>query len=81
MTVAMPILRTCPLAATPCVNWRTRAMCATHRKKTVYVKSGETTEVEWENTPITGQIQITKRSADYNPPTACRPGHCWRERF
>lgn len=36
------------------------------RKKTVYVKSGETTEVEWENTPITGQIQITKRSADYN---------------
>ena len=37
------------------------------QKKTVYVKSGETTEVEWENTPITGQIQITKRSADYNP--------------
>ena len=22
--------------------------------------------VEWENTPITGQIQITKKSADYN---------------
>ena len=37
------------------------------QKKTVYVKSGETTEVEWENTPTTGQIQITKRSADYNP--------------
>lgn len=37
------------------------------QKKTIYVKSGETTEVEWENTPITGQIQITKRSADYNP--------------
>lgn len=35
-------------------------------KKTVYVESGETTEVEWENTPITGQIQITKTSADYN---------------
>ena len=35
--------------------------------KTVYVKSGETTEIEWQNTPITGQIQITKRSADYNP--------------
>ena len=34
--------------------------------KTVYVKSGETTLVEWENTPITGQIQLTKRSADYN---------------
>ena len=37
------------------------------QKKTVHVKSGETTEIEWQNTPITGQIQITKRSADYNP--------------
>ena len=37
------------------------------QKKTVYVKSGETTEIEWKNTPVTGQIQITKRSADYNP--------------
>ena len=36
------------------------------RKKTVYVKSGETTEIEWQNTPITGQIQVTKVSADYN---------------
>ena len=35
-------------------------------KKTVYVRSGETTEVTWENTPITGQIQVTKTSADYN---------------
>ena len=35
--------------------------------RTVYVKAGETTLVEWENTPITGQIQIVKRSADYNP--------------
>ena len=34
--------------------------------KTVYVKPGETTEITWENTPITGQIQITKTSADYN---------------
>ena len=34
--------------------------------KTVEVKSGEMTLVEWKNTPITGQIQITKRSADYN---------------
>ncbi len=34
--------------------------------KTVVVKSGGTTLVEWENTPITGQIQITKTSADYN---------------
>ena len=37
------------------------------QRKTVYVRSGETTEIEWQNTPITGQIQITKRSADYNP--------------
>ena len=34
--------------------------------KTVYVKPSETTEITWENTPITGQIQITKTSADYN---------------
>lgn len=37
------------------------------QERTVYVKAGETTEVTWENTPITGQIQIVKRSADYNP--------------
>ena len=36
-------------------------------KKTVYVKAGEMTEIEWENTPILGQIQIIKRSADDNP--------------
>ena len=36
------------------------------QKKTVYVRSGETTEIEWKNTPITGQIQVTKVSADYN---------------
>ena len=36
------------------------------QKKTVYVKSGETTEIEWKNTPITGQIQVTKVSVDYN---------------
>ena len=35
--------------------------------KTVYVRSGETTEVTWENRSINGQIQIVKRSADYNP--------------
>ena len=44
------------------------------QKKTVYVKSGETAEVEWENTPITGQIQITKRSADYNPTNGLSAG-------
>ena len=36
------------------------------QKKTVYVKSGETAEIEWKNTPITGQIQIVKTSEDYN---------------
>ncbi|MBQ9721742.1 MAG: hypothetical protein IJV64_13775, partial [Oscillospiraceae bacterium] len=35
--------------------------------KTVEVKSGETTLIEWKNIPITAQIQITKKSADYNP--------------
>ena len=35
--------------------------------KTVYVTAGETTLVEWKNTPITAQIQIIKKSADYNP--------------
>jgi len=34
--------------------------------KTVYVTAGETTLVEWKNIPITAQIQITKKSADYN---------------
>ena len=34
--------------------------------KTVYVKPGEVTLVEWENTAVTGQIQITKTSEDYN---------------
>ena len=42
--------------------------------KTVYVKAGEVTEIEWENTPITGQIQIIKRSADYNPTTGLPAG-------
>ena len=37
-----------------------------NQMKTVYVKAGETTLIEWKNTPITAQIQITKKSADYN---------------
>lgn len=44
------------------------------QERTVYVKAGEVTEVEWENTPITGQIQIVKRSADYNPTTGLPAG-------
>ncbi|MCI9403659.1 MAG: Cys-Gln thioester bond-forming surface protein [Oscillospiraceae bacterium] len=35
--------------------------------KSVYVREGEVTRVNWKNTPITGQIQIVKTSADYNP--------------
>ena len=35
--------------------------------KTIYVRYGSTTEIEWTNTPIRGQIQIVKKSADYNP--------------
>ena len=34
--------------------------------KTVYIERGKTTQITWENTPVTGQIQITKTSADYN---------------
>jgi len=34
--------------------------------KTVYVTVGATTLVDWKNTPITGQIQIVKKSAEYN---------------
>lgn len=42
--------------------------------KTVYVKSGRTTEITWENRSITGQIQIVKKSADYNPTTGLPAG-------
>ena len=35
--------------------------------KTIYLHYGSTTEIEWTNTPIRGQIQIVKKSADYNP--------------
>ena len=35
--------------------------------KTVNIKSGETIEITWKNTPIRGQIQIIKKSADDNP--------------
>ncbi len=45
-----------------------------NQRKTVYVKSGETTLVEWENTPIMGQIQIIKKSADDNPINALPAG-------
>ncbi len=42
--------------------------------RTIYVKSGQTTEITWENTPQKGQIVITKRSADYNALTGLPAG-------
>ena len=35
--------------------------------KTVYVRAGSTTEIEWANSAECGQIQIIKKSADDNP--------------
>jgi len=42
--------------------------------KTVYVQPGRTIEVEWENTPITGQIQVYKYAAEYNEVTGTQAG-------
>ena len=42
--------------------------------KTVYVKAGEVTLVEWENTPITGQFQVCKFAAEYNEVTGTPAG-------
>jgi len=36
------------------------------QEKSIYVSSGRVATIEWKNTPVTGQIQITKTSADYN---------------
>ena len=44
------------------------------QRKTVYVSSGETTEVTWKNTPITGQIQITKYAEASSPITGQNSG-------
>ena len=42
--------------------------------KTVYVSPGKTVEIEWENTAVTGQIQIYKYAAEYNEVTGTAPG-------
>lgn len=42
--------------------------------KTVYVQPGKTVEIEWENTPITGQIQVMKYAAEYNEVTGTPAG-------
>ena len=42
--------------------------------KTIYVRPGKTAEIEWENTPITGQIQIYKYAAEANSVTGVPAG-------
>lgn len=42
--------------------------------RTVYVKSGQTTEIEWENKAVMGQIQVYKYAEDYNPVTGVAAG-------
>ena len=42
--------------------------------KTIYVRYGSTTEIEWENTAVTGQIQIYKYAAEYNEVTGTAAG-------
>ena len=42
--------------------------------KTVYVQPGKTVEIEWTNTPITGQFQIYKYAAEYNEVTGTPAG-------
>ncbi len=42
--------------------------------KTVYVQPGKCIEIEWENTPITGQFQIRKYAAEYNEVTGTPAG-------
>ena len=40
--------------------------------KTVYVEAGKTSTIEWEDTAVTGQIQITKYAAESNAITSMR---------
>ena len=42
--------------------------------KTVYISPGKTVEIEWENTAVTGQIQIYKYAAEYNEVTGTAAG-------
>ena len=42
--------------------------------KTVYIQPGETIEIEWENVPITGQIQLYKYAAEANNITGTPAG-------
>lgn len=47
---------------------------ADSERKTVYVRYGGNSEIWWENTPMTGQIQIVKHSADYCETTGLPAG-------
>jgi len=42
--------------------------------KTVYVEAGKCAQIEWENSAVTGQIQIRKYALDDNPITGDRAG-------
>ena len=42
--------------------------------KTIYVQHGKTVEIEWKNTPVTGQIQVMKYAAEYNEVTGTPAG-------
>ena len=42
--------------------------------KTVYLQPGKTIEIEWKNTPITGQFQVYKYAAEYNEVTGTPAG-------
>ncbi len=42
--------------------------------KTVYVRYGGSSEIRWENTAVTGQIQVTKYAAEDNAVTGARAG-------
>lgn len=47
---------------------------ADNEYKTVTVKAGKDSTVEWENTTVTGQIQVYKYAAAYNTVTGTAPG-------
>ena len=42
--------------------------------KTVTLRTGKDSTIKWENTPITGQIQVQKYAAEYNAVTGTAPG-------
>ena len=51
---------------------------ADRQEKSIYLRRGSATEVRWENTAVKGQIQIIKKSADYNPVNGLTKGLLWQ---